>query len=191
MTVTASVSAGSVATQSIYWSGTATAPGYSVAYQIMSSRLTTRCDNKAVKGSVTAGCVMDGATGTAVFGAAVDPAFTRHVRDAISSGLPSTLTWRYNAAANSASRAVACPSSSSLPRPPGTSCDEYPFASTYEGATKGQKARTFSWCKTTGNLTGAAGFSRCMIVADQNRHAGSILQQQYLKLRYSTATDSK
>jgi len=30
-----------------------------------------------------------------------------------------------------------------------------------------------------------------MIVADQNRHAGSILQQQYLKLRYSTATDSK
>ena len=30
------------------------------------------------------------------------------------------------------SRAVACPSS--IPRPPGQNCDEYPFASTWQGA---------------------------------------------------------
>ncbi|GGJ81811.1 hypothetical protein GCM10010123_09520 [Pilimelia anulata] len=55
---------------------------------------------------------------------------------------------------------VACPSS--LPRPPGQQCDEYPMASTWQGA-----AITVS-------------FSRRMIDKDNNEIAGQELNAFYL-----------
>lgn len=61
----------------------------------------------------------------------------------------------------------------------GESCDEYPFASTYEGAsTGGGTARTFSWCQitlTNPPSTGPVGCSVCMIDNAQKTYAGSVL----------------
>ncbi|MEU0179539.1 NucA/NucB deoxyribonuclease domain-containing protein [Streptomyces massasporeus] len=55
----------------------------------------------------------------------------------------------------------ACPSS--LERPPGKQCDEYPFQSTWQGA-----------------ATGSGDFSRRMIDKDQNRLGGGALKNFYL-----------
>jgi hypothetical protein len=58
-------------------------------------------------------------------------------------------------------REKACPKR--LPRPPGKTCDEYPFASTWQGA-----------------YTGGGKFSRRMIDADQNEDGGRALKDWYL-----------
>ena len=67
----------------------------------------------------------------------------------------------------------------SLVRPPGKSCDEYPFASTYEGAAlSGGGPRTQSWCQVPLSgppSTGPAGYSVCTINAAENSQAGSLL----------------
>ena len=70
-------------------------------------------------------------------------------------------------------------------RPPdgSLSCDEYPFASTSQGAWNyGWTAgRTFNGCGITlpyDHSTGALGFSVCLIDATQNSQAGNVLNQQ-------------
>ena len=82
-----------------------------------------------------------------------------------------------NPAVQAQNRATACPSS--LPRPAGRSCDEYPFASTYQGAfLSGGAARTFSFCQVSlpnPPSTGPVGYSVCMIDAAENSEAGSAL----------------
>jgi len=80
-------------------------------------------------------------------------------------------------------RDTACPPS--YPRPPGRTCDEYPFASSLEGAwTSPYKVstlpgtygpRTFPWCGITlpePNSTGLKGYSACMIDGWQNSVGG-------------------
>ncbi|MET8153816.1 NucA/NucB deoxyribonuclease domain-containing protein [Actinoplanes sp. NPDC049668] len=64
-----------------------------------------------------------------------------------------------------ANREAACPRS--LPRPTGKSCDEYPFASTSQGAA----------------MEGAGDFSRRMVDARDNSRAGSDLGQFYRRNR--------
>lgn len=71
---------------------------------------------------------------------------------------------------------TACPSS--LQRPDGYQCDEYPFRSTYNGAytSGGGQARSQSWCQMPDpERTGPTGWSRCFILAGQNQSAGGIL----------------
>ncbi|MDG4857024.1 NucA/NucB deoxyribonuclease domain-containing protein [Streptomyces sp. T-3] len=63
------------------------------------------------------------------------------------------LTRTQDPALNQANRDKACPDS--IPRPPGKSCDEYPFASTHEGASKNPD------------------FSCHMVPANQNSQEGS------------------
>jgi hypothetical protein len=74
-------------------------------------------------------------------------------------------------------RRTAC--KQSFPRPTGKTCDEYPFASTHEGAfTGGGTGRTFFACGITAyptGITGPTGFSACMIDGTENSSAGASL----------------
>jgi hypothetical protein len=65
-----------------------------------------------------------------------------------------------NTAKRNENREMACPSS--LPRPEGKSCDEYPFATTWQGA-----------------ATSGGNFSRRMINAQQNSQGGNALNNFY------------
>jgi hypothetical protein len=83
-----------------------------------------------------------------------------------------------------ANGATACPSS--IPRPTGKSCDEYPFRSTNQGASTGGSAvaRSFPDCQMPDpQRTGATGFSRCFIIAGQNSSAGGTLGGFYANER--------
>jgi hypothetical protein len=75
-------------------------------------------------------------------------------------------------------RETACPAH--IPRPPGRSCDEYPFASTNEGAARygPDDGRTFFDCSRPDlpeAVTGAGGWSACMINEVDNSTAGADL----------------
>ncbi|WP_120494707.1 NucA/NucB deoxyribonuclease domain-containing protein [Microbacterium phyllosphaerae] len=140
-----------------------------------------RCDN-AVPGRAIAGCVVPAIAPSIWYDGSSFTEFGAHVAGAQASGLPggttaAPLNRLVNAAAQQANRNTACPAS--LPRPTGKSCDEYPFASTYQGAAlSGGGARTQSWCQVTVSGTpsaGPAGYSVCMIDAAQNSAAGSLL----------------
>lgn len=70
------------------------------------------------------------------------------------------------------------------PAPVGTSCDEYPFASTLEGATDGMQARSFTGCEMNDPVrSGPHGFSRCFVRANQNSLHGAMLGQDYMNNR--------
>lgn len=138
-----------------------------------------RCDNAI--GNRPAGCVLPTITGVVGFSQNQNPAFVQHVYNAQLSGLPGRLgSGTYlkrlsNTALVNQNGATACPSS--LTRPTGYQCDEYPFRSTYQGAsTGGGSARTQPWCQMPGGqATGPTGFSRCFIPSGQNLSAGGIL----------------
>ncbi|MFG2129319.1 NucA/NucB deoxyribonuclease domain-containing protein [Streptomyces sp. NPDC048751] len=94
------------------------------------------------------------------------PEVAKHIKDAQATDLPgkygttnylTRLTDRRKIKEN---REKACPSS--LPRPAGKSCDEYPFASTWQGA-----------------KYGGGRFSRRMVNARQNTNAGKALKGLY------------
>lgn len=144
---------------------------------------TVRCDN-ALSGS-SAGCVLPDWNAGIIYSGAQLPEFTAHVSQAQASGLPGSrgnpLTRTTNESYIALNRAAACPTGVAwLPRPAGKSCDEYPFASTNQGAAlAGGTARTFPWCGVTLQgpaSTGATGFSICMIDEAENTLAGSQLQ---------------
>lgn len=116
----------------------------------------------------------------------LNPAFVDHVYKAQLSGLPGRLgTGTYlkklsNATKVAANGTKACPSS--LVRPTGYSCDEYPFRSTYQGAsTSGATlARSFPGCRMPDpQRTGSTGWSRCFIPTTQNSSAGGLLSAFY------------
>ncbi|WP_163543951.1 hypothetical protein [Occultella kanbiaonis] len=141
--------------------------------------LAVRCDN-ALPGRGP-GCVLPYVTGRLTYSSHPDyyPEFGAHVLAAQASGLPGNavpLHRTTNSALRDANRAAACKSPSVIPRPTGNDCDEYPFASTYEGAAAGGPGRTFSFCSVTYYPTGVTsptGFSICMINSAENQLAGS------------------
>jgi len=117
-----------------------------------------------------------------VYNSAELPEFSAHVIAAQASGLPggtpsTPLARTTSATIRAANRDTACPGS--LVRPPSKSCDEYPFASTYQGASLSfGGARTFDWCSippTGGPPSGPNGYSVCMIDGYENSLAGSQL----------------
>ncbi|WP_197289844.1 NucA/NucB deoxyribonuclease domain-containing protein [Saccharothrix sp. NRRL B-16348] len=95
-----------------------------------------RCDTSTP--NATAGCALSRHTPTLHYTTAANGELATHIRDAQAAGLPGSptsgrpLTRQTNAALINRNRSIACPSS--LPRPPGHQCDEYPFASTNQGA---------------------------------------------------------
>jgi hypothetical protein len=121
------------------------------------------------------------------------PNFAKHVTDAQKSGLPgkSTALKRLKPGQSSAkNRSKACPSR--LKRPSGYSCDEYPFASTQQGAYYGGgTGRTFSQCKISDKAypvgaKGGKGYSACMIPQKENSAAGSELSKFFKESRVLT-----
>lgn len=111
------------------------------------------------------------------------PTYARHIQLAQRSkleGTPSTgpLTRTADSARRKANQRAACPAS--LKRPKGYDCDEYPLASTYQGAKSGGAARVFPGCKMRERRgEGPHGYSRCFIPASHNRGAGAALRHFY------------
>jgi len=139
----------------------------------------SRCDN-AISNRVP-GCVFPGKPGKVRFSRSRVPAFVSHVDRAQRSGLPGRLgtttflSRLVDATLRDKNGAKACPSS--IPRPTGMQCDEYPFRSTYQGAyfTTG-RARSFYGCRMPDpERTGPSGWSRCFISTWQNGDAGKTL----------------
>lgn len=142
-----------------------------------------RCDN-ALPGVTSVGCVFPDYVPAIVYALSGPyPELASHISRAHASGLPgaypigSPLTRLVDPTLQNQNRDVAC--LPTYPRPPGKSCDEYPFASSNQGAfTGGGQPRTFDGCAITLLLpgsTGPSGFSVCMIDATQNSTGGSVL----------------
>jgi len=154
-----------------------------------------RCDD-ALSG-YRWGCVYDSFQPTHEIGSLRYPTYARHIQLAHNFGMTRVLTRTTNEALRIANRNVACPSS--YPRPAGKSCDEYPFASTYEGASNQPYGRTFV---IIGGINGGGanefvcgvplprrqpgetgGYSACMINESDNSGGGSDLGVFYLDNR--------
>jgi hypothetical protein len=151
-----------------------------------------RCDD--LPGNPGAGCVFVDGRPVMVynyFGPYSELAV--HIYDAQQSGLPgdyfrgSALTRTTNAFIMTANGDTACPDR--YVRPSGRSCDEYPFASTNQGAwvmkQSGGTARTFTYCSVpepTG-VVGPTGWSACMINELHNSGGGGALSAFYLRNR--------
>lgn len=150
-----------------------------------------RCDREYK--SISAGCIMTKGQVAIGYDRASHPNFAKHVTDAQKSGLPgkSTALKRLKPGQSSAkNRSKACPSR--LKRPSGYSCDEYPFASTQQGAYYGGgTGRTFSQCKISDKAypvgaKGGKGYSACMIPQKENSAAGSELSKFFKESRVLT-----
>jgi hypothetical protein len=135
---------------------------------------TVRCDN-ALPGPSRPGCVFPLQTPTLSYHFGSEGELAEHISRAQRSGLPGTLTRVTDSVRIAKNRATACRASY---RSPGKDCDEYPFASTYEGAASGGGPRTFAGCGISAvpqGATGSKGFSVCMINRGQNQTGGSQL----------------
>ncbi|MEH1129833.1 NucA/NucB deoxyribonuclease domain-containing protein [Micromonospora sp. CPCC 206061] len=175
------------------WTWVATNPvaNPSRSNQLDDAPPTHRCDD-ALNG-YRWGCVYDTYQPVHEIGSLRYPTYARHIGLAHSHGMPRVLTRTTNEALRDANRRIACPSS--YPRPAGMSCDEYPYASTYEGAANQPYGRTF---RILGGINGggngflcyvplqvrqpgeSAGYSACMINEGDNSGGGSDLGIFYL-----------
>lgn len=148
----------------------------------------TRCDNRLLSTNRPAGCVIPNIPGVAGFSQSVVPQFVQHVYGAQMSGLPGRLSTNTyltkldNSTLQNQNGNKACPSSLTRPATGEWDCDEYPFRSTYQGASTGggTQARSLSWCQMPDPArTGSSGWSRCFINRTQNRSAGATLVNFY------------
>ena len=192
---TTATAPGAIGTATTNWAVTFTNPAWVGPATYNASQLPVRCDN-ALPGSASIGCVFpDYVPAVTYQRTGPYPLVAQHIADAQSSGLrgnsyTNPISRLIDANLQAQNRATACPSS--LPRPPGDSCDEYPFASTYQGAAlSGGGPRTFPYCAVVlvTQSTGANGYSVCMLPADQNSGAGSILGAMYLNNRVLDGDD--
>jgi hypothetical protein len=186
-TISSTVS-GSLGTSATSWFYTFTNTAWNpVTFSSQSSPV--RCDN-ATPGR-SAGCVNSSYTPYIVYSrTGAYSELARHIGDAQVSGLPGAypsgtpLTRLLTGDDSKDNRDTACPDTYTRPTTPfPKSCDEYPFASSNQGAsTTGGSGRTFSYCSIpqlrTG-ITGPLGYSACMISATQNSTGGSLLGAFY------------
>ncbi|THG34522.1 hypothetical protein E6C70_09715 [Glaciibacter flavus] len=169
------------------WSLHLQSPGYNEGY-LNSPQFTFRCDNTLKKQS--AGCV----TPDYVPGMFVPDVntWTHHLALASASGLRGfsealPIHFLQDQAAQSRNRKQAC-KGNNLPAPAGYTCDEYPFASVYEGANstaaKAAGPRSFAGCYFADSESfGLDGFSHCMINGVENTAGGHSTATFYLKQR--------
>lgn len=165
------------------WSGS-TINGSLVTY--------VRCDSIMSK---TIGCINPVGHAVHMVAQTRNPELYNHILQAHQSGLPgaflygsetisTTLTRTTDGPTRDRNRYRAC-GTSAVPRPgpPNKSCDEYPLASTSQGAATGP-ARSFPGCGMNDPAsTGPTGFSRCFIDANQNSSGGGILQADFRRDR--------
>ncbi|MEU0119302.1 NucA/NucB deoxyribonuclease domain-containing protein [Streptomyces bobili] len=143
-----------------------TKAGVTPSNEISLSPPPVRCDN-ALPGTSKPGCVMPYIPEMVYAKAGEYPELAQHIEDAQNTqnlpgkhGTTRYLTRLTDKTKITQNRDTSCPSS--LPRPTGKQCDEYPFASTWQGA------------KTGGS------YSRRMIAAAQNEGGGRALGSFYL-----------
>ncbi|WP_144276805.1 NucA/NucB deoxyribonuclease domain-containing protein [Parenemella sanctibonifatiensis] len=139
-----------------------------------------RCDHeRGVR--VRAGCIFPGFIPTVVFSRSSAPEFARHVEGFLAMSNYSELT-RATTAEKGKNRNRSC-HWTPADRPDGTQCDEFPFASTVEGAANpaGTGVRhTFPWCSMpTLPENDGTGISECFINAQHNAVAGQKLLEGY------------
>ncbi|MGW4208936.1 hypothetical protein ACWEIJ_13190 [Lentzea sp. NPDC004789] len=191
---TTTVAAGAVGFTAPTWTRTITNPAWTV--QPLPVSITPpwqiRCDNNT-SGNAAVGCVFPQYEPALIVSLTGPyPNFARHLSDAQASGLPGAypngtpLTRMVDAGLSNRNGATACPDASAggYPRPPGYSCDEYPFRSTREGAytispdpAPRAPGRTFPWCQISalGSGSGSFGWSACMIPVGENSGGGALL----------------
>jgi hypothetical protein len=188
---TTATASGAIGSSQTEWVVTWTNPSWTVQPSpLYVAQLSVRCDN-ALPGSYYIGCVFPGYISALVYQhTGPYPEIAQHIGDAQASGLPGAypsgtpLTRLTDGNVQDQNRNTACPSS--YTRPPGDSCDEYPFASTHQGAyLSGGGPRTFPYCLIvlTQQSTGSTGYSVCMLDANENSGAGNALGQFYLNNR--------
>lgn len=154
-----------------------------------------RCDTtfKNSQGNWQQGCVAANYTASFVTGPEV-PEATGHIQAAIGSGLPGAtgrpLHRQSDRNTIDINRQTACPRRgpiSDARQVDGRSCDEYPFASTAEGAaSSGGPGRTFNpqcHIPDLGASTDSRGYSVCMINNDHNVTGGRNLGRFYGLMR--------
>jgi len=183
-TLSSTVPLGAVENLSGDWNLTVSGAGWGNPVAVDLPLATSRCDDTFRPR--LAGCVFPGVTGLAGISQSAAPTYARHVYEAQMSGLPgrlstgTVLTRLQNVTQKRANYNLSCPTS--LVRPAGYSCDEYPFQSTYQGASTGggTLARTLPWCQVPGvQRTGPSGWSRCMILVGDNSSGGGQLSGSY------------
>ena len=153
-----------------------------------------RCDDGRVFGGTTPGCVFPWAAGLVTYSQTALPKIYRHISLAIASGLPggvgsgTYLHYLVDETAQDANRNIACPranTTNGLTRPTVNGvdyqCDEYPFASVYEGAASSAEGpRSFDDCyMPDAPQTGDEGFSRCFVPWYENSSQGGIMGALY------------
>lgn len=150
--------------------------------------LNARCDVHFVAG--TQACVFNKASGRHTVNRINQESYYDHLMSAMNSGLPgftygNSLSRTKHQTTVNQNRKISCGASRTPARPTGKSCDEYPFASTLQGAASGtQVARSFTGCGLTDPLrSGPDGFSRCFINETHNSRGGGHLSAFYAKNR--------
>ncbi|NNH76062.1 hypothetical protein HLB23_40505 [Nocardia uniformis] len=177
-----------------YWFGN-NAPNISESNSDTITMNQMRCDTtiKNNQGNWQQGCVVASHTPTFAIGADVAEQ-TGHIQAAIGSGLPGVAGRPLHRQADRNSidinRQTACPKRgpvSDARKVDGRSCDEYPFASSTEGAaTSGGPGRTFNpecHVPDLGSSSDQRGYSVCMINHDQNITSGRKLGTFYALMR--------
>lgn len=152
---------------------------------------TVRCDAtmKLSNGKFRQGCVFPGARAEFKLTSST-PEQTWHVAEAIASGLPGSAGRPLHRQADKSKRDInrqySCPRKGKVAdarRLTGRSCDEYPFASSNEGAAAhpalGRTVHDNCNVKDLRIATGPDGYSVCMIDAKQNSYSGSLLGKFY------------
>lgn len=169
----------------VRWTWTFRTPGFAPFTQSTDISPYVRCDND-MPGTTRVGCVVRGHAGGLDHRPKGGPDLIRHIQAAQRSGLPgrwplgTPLRRLVGKAAIEANRNAAC---LQRWRGRGLSCDEYPFASTKQGAKSSPgPARTFPHCDISDLPTGVRGpngQSVCRIPLGQNSYGGSILNSFY------------
>lgn len=145
---------------------------------------TIRCDI-ATPGTSSPGCVFPDFYPRLFVYQGSYPSYYKHIRDTQSWGVTNLLTRLVDSFQQTNNHNRACPGM--YPRPAGFQCDEYPFASTREGAFTGGHAlgQTLPGCQVTWLQirVNSSGYSACMIPEVENRNGGIDLQVFYLNQR--------
>ncbi|GAA4473115.1 hypothetical protein GCM10023170_093850 [Phytohabitans houttuyneae] len=148
-----------------------------------------RCDNALPGYQTRPGCVQAGWQPTLSISQARYPNYFNHIASSQTVGTPKVLTRTTDDAIQSLNRTISCGQSTGLPA--GYTCDEYPFASTWEGA--GMRPGGFTMSVHTKRLdiechvgwlpkhtqTTNRSWSACMIPAIENSTGGGDLGEFY------------
>jgi hypothetical protein len=176
-----------------YFYNQKTSPPFSNA--VATSPPDHRCDDQ-LGIPIAPGCVYDAVTPEYLV-SRLNPKYHRHIQLAINFGVTSSLTRHRTPAISDANSRVACPPQ---PNPPADQqCDEYPFASTLEGAASQPFGTTFffsggingggetfacgvNWVPLRRTVT-PGGYSVCYIPSSDNSGGGAELGKFYSDYR--------